>query len=115
MKGKLYLIGKYWSVIGVDEDLKVVTYPIHPDDAASAKEGAEVEFEIKENITYTQGLGCTSTMVAKIIQPANEQQETWTREEIIELLKKLENDGNYFFGRNFMKTWIEENLKKKQQ
>ena len=77
MKGKLYLIGKYWSVVGVDENLKVVAYPIHPDDAASAKEGAEVEFEIKENIIYTQGLGCTSTMVAKIIQPASEQQETW--------------------------------------
>lgn len=43
------------------------------------------------------------------IKPVQEK-TSWSREEVVALIQKLEKDGADYFGQAFLKQWIEENL-----
>jgi hypothetical protein len=36
--------------------------------------------------------------------------DNWNREEVINLIQKLETDGADYFGQKFLEQWIENNL-----
>lgn len=44
------------------------------------------------------------------IKPTQEDKTSWSREEIVALIQKLEKDGADYFGQAFLEQWIEENL-----
>jgi hypothetical protein len=44
------------------------------------------------------------------IRPVQEEKTSWSREEVITLIQKLEVDGANYFGQAFLKQWISENL-----
>lgn len=65
----------------------------------------DLEYE-DEIIGYEIRKALDNTITIKPIQ----EKTSWSREEVVALIQKLEKDGADYFGQAFLKQWIEENL-----
>ena len=60
---------------------------------------------------WTKNLGMKVSPDSTIsIKPVQGEKTSWSREEVVALIQKLEKDGADYFGQAFLKQWIEENL-----